>query len=363
MSENRKTLRRLFRNGGIRIRRGAIFDEKPPTMGHVRADRVRGMMLGLAIGDSLGRSTEGRLPARRFADHGEVRDYLPGRRATSAHGLPSDDTQLAFWTLEHLNEERGFFPDLLATKFVTSGTVWGMGQTVAKFRKAIRAGIPWTEAGPASAGNGALMRIAPMLIPHVRKPTIELWVDTALSAMLTHNDSASIAACVAFVDILWRLLDAEAAPPDRWWQDRYVNVASQLEDGTRYRPRAGSDKPSGRMWEVTEARLERARNGNTTTVDHCNQWHSGAYLLETIPCVLLVLERYAHDPEEAIVRAVNDTKDNDTVAAIVGAAVGALHGERALPQRWREGLLGRTRDDDDGWVFELLEEMEERWLS
>ena len=39
------------------------------------------------------------------------------------------------------------------------------------------------------------------------------------------------------------------------------------------------------------------------------------------------------NPEEAIVRAVNDTLDNDTVAAIVRAAVGALHGRASLPRR------------------------------
>jgi ADP-ribosylglycohydrolase len=43
-----------------------------------------------------------------------------------------------------------------------------------------------------------------------------------------------------------------------------------------------------------------------------------------VPTVIYILMRHGHDPEEAIVRAVNDTKDNDTVAAIVGAAVGAL---------------------------------------
>jgi ADP-ribosylglycohydrolase len=60
--------------------------------------------------------------------------------------------------------------------------------------------------------------------------------------------------------------------------------------------------------------------------------------------------RHGHDPEEAIVGTVNDTHDNDTVAAIVGAAVGALHGADALPHRWRGGLLGRTRFGDDGHV-------------
>ena len=64
--------------------------------------------------------------------------------------------------------------------------------------------------------------------------------------------------------------------------------------------------------------------------------------------------RHAAEPEEAIVRAVNDTKDNDTIAAIVGAAIGALHGEQTLPERWRRNLLGRTAEMDDGRIFELL---------
>ena len=58
--------------------------------------------------------------------------------------------------------------------------------------------------------------------------------------------------------------------------------------------------------------------------------------------------------EEAIVGAVNDTNDNDTIAAIVGAAVGAMHGKRAIPERWLKNLLGRTSYTDDGRVFELL---------
>jgi len=64
--------------------------------------------------------------------------------------------------------------------------------------------------------------------------------------------------------------------------------------------------------------------------------------------------KHGHDPEEAILAAVNDTVDNDTIAAIVGAAVGALHGRRKMPKRWIEGLSGRTREQDDGRVFELL---------
>ncbi len=64
--------------------------------------------------------------------------------------------------------------------------------------------------------------------------------------------------------------------------------------------------------------------------------------------MLHLLERHASDPREALARAVNDTWDNDTVAAIVGAVVGALHGASAFPVEWRRGLLGRTTASDDG---------------
>jgi ADP-ribosylglycohydrolase len=65
-------------------------------------------------------------------------------------------------------------------------------------------------------------------------------------------------------------------------------------------------------------------------LDACNRWHSGAYLLETIPSALYILMNYTHDLEEAIVRAVNDTYDNDTIAAIVGAAVAHENAVRPL---------------------------------
>ena len=56
-----------------------------------------------------------------------------------------------------------------------------------------------------------------------------------------------------------------------------------------------------------------------------------------------------------MVRAVNDTKDNDTVGAIVGAAIGALYGREAFARQWVTDLSGRTSMDDDGRGFEIIE--------
>lgn len=127
-------------------------------------------------------------------------------------GYPSDDTQLAFWTLEQLLADGRFIPDNIAASFCRDH-IFGIGSTVRQFiANRCKSGQPWHTAGVKSAGNGALMRIATILLPHLRTATPELWADTALCAMLTHDDSASIASCLGFVRILWDLLRADAAP-------------------------------------------------------------------------------------------------------------------------------------------------------
>jgi hypothetical protein len=89
-------------------------------------------------------------------------------------GLPSDDTQLAFWTLEQLLQDGSLEPERLAHRFAR-GNIRGIGQTVLKFLINLHRGVPWYAAGPESAGNGALMRIAPVLIPHLPHPSTSLW--------------------------------------------------------------------------------------------------------------------------------------------------------------------------------------------
>jgi ADP-ribosyl-[dinitrogen reductase] hydrolase len=322
------------------------------------------MLLGLAIGDALGRSTEGMTPGAREAAHGEVRDYLPSRYAEGRSvGVPSDDTQLAFWTLEHLLEHDGLVPERLLDLFAER-EIYGIGQTMLRALLARRRGVPWEEVGEPSAGNGALMRIAPVLIPHLERPSSSLWADVALASFITHDDPASTASCLAFVDLLWRLLQADKAPHPEWWADTFCSVMAPLEgDETAYRSRSARVTYEGPVWRFAEYAVRDAQQNGIETARACDTWYSGAYLLETIPSTLLILARHGHDLEEAIVRAVNDTKDNDTVAAIVGAAVGALHGRSAIPDRWIEGLLGRTTADDDGRVFDLIDETLDRWVS
>jgi hypothetical protein len=149
----------------------------------------------------------------------------------------------------------------------------------------------------------------------------------------------------------------EKSPPAQdWWLDEYVRVAAPLEGDAVYRPRQPGIQYAGPLWKFAAEQVPSALAQGLTVRQACDHWYSGAYLLETLPSVLFILARYGGDPEEALVRAVNDTWYNDTIAAIIGAAVGALHGKRGLPARWVENLLGRTGEKDDGRLFALIEQ-------
>lgn len=362
--DNHDLLRETAAQGHLRIEPSGLPQAQPTRPETTDLwDRVEGMLLGLAVGDSLGNTSEGLNPDERKQRVGEVTDYLPNRHAEwRPVGLPSDDTQLAFWTLRRLNEDRGLDPEALLREF-SSHQVFGIGGTVrGALRRFARGHRNWREAGLDSAGNGALMRIAPVLIPHLNTPTSGLWVDTALATMITHNDRAAIASSVAFIALLWELMSRSGAPESEWWIDTVIDSLRAVEGSSgQYRTRTPHVTYDGPLWRFTEEQVRSALARSAATAEACNHWYSGAYLLETVPSLLYILCRHGHDPEQAILRAVNDTRDSDSLGAMVGAAVGALHGRKSLPDRWIQSLPGRTESSDDGAIFRLLGETRTVW--
>ena len=319
------------------------------------ADKVEGMMLGLAIGDALGNTSESMLPNRRKEIFGWIDDYQPNWYADNQRiGLPSDDTQLAYWTLAHLLDNGSLNPQMLGAVF-SQNKIFGIGSSVKEFIGNFKSGIGWDQAGSKSAGNGALMRIAPVIIPHLQNPGANTWADVALAAHLTHRDTLSTIACIAYSCLLTEAIRMTTPPPGLWWVDRFIDLVSKMETDQTYAARANHPPEfKGKISELLRDYVKPALQHNLSVIDACAIWHSGAYCLETIPCVLYILARHGDDPVQAILEAVNKTRDNDTIAAIVGAAVGALHGRSNLPVPWQNGLVGRTTHNDDAKVFSLL---------
>jgi len=348
---------RVISEGFLPAKSALLQGPGSAVTGAVSPDRIRGMLLGLAIGDALGNTSESLGAGDRAELYGEIRDYLPNQHAAGRRvGLPSDDSQLAFWMLESLLDRGALDPEDLSDRFA-SRQIFGIGRSVQQFRANREAGItPWYRCGAESAGNGALMRIAPIALLHPEGPSAALWLNTALASIVTHRDASSVASCVAFVDLLARFLRLPEPPTPEWILATFLATVRRVCTDQAYRTRGGRFADwQGSFPDYLEHVLGEAVRNNWTSLDACEAWQSGAYLLETVPSALWILARHSGDPEEAIVRAVNDTHDNDTVAAIVGAAIGALHGASSLPLRWRHGLIGRTQSGDDGQVFRLVE--------
>ncbi len=141
-------------------------------------------------------------------------------------------------------------------------------------------------------------------------------------------------------------------------------VASTLEGDTKYKARYPGISYEGPLWKFVDFQVRDALRRKLSVAEACNRWGSGANLFETVPSVLFIVATYGHSTEEAMVRAVNDAKDNDTTATIVGAAVGALHGSQSIPKPWLDKLTGRTGKHNDGEVFKrILHAKHQFWLG
>lgn len=91
------------------------------------------MLLGLAVGNALGATTESISPNQRRESHGEISDYLFYQHYQESRGFPSDDSQMAFWTLEQLLLDDGLIPANLAQRFSRARIFW---------HRSDRSGIP-----------------------------------------------------------------------------------------------------------------------------------------------------------------------------------------------------------------------------
>jgi len=357
MIDNTLLLKDLISKEQIRLHEAEVL-HRPLTQlpASFNFERIEGMLLGLAIGDALGATTEGQKPSDRRKRYGEIRDYVPGKLSDNkAVGVATDDTEMSFRTIEQLIDDRGLDPDNLARKFCAE-PITGIGSAVKESLNNYKdKHLPWYKAGIDSLGNGALMRIAPMVLPYLRNPHPSLYADAALDAMITHNSFGSNAACVAFIKMLWELLCMTGIPKPEWWIDTFCTVAKDLEgDAKSQSPNPAHAEYEGSLCGFTRDMCNRALAKGLTVEDACNLWGSGGDLFETMPSVLYILTTHASNPEEAIVRAATDTHDSDSIAAIVGAAVGALHGLTGIPERWVKNLTGRIREGGGGQVFRLI---------
>ncbi len=299
------------------------------------AARIRGAVLGAAIGDALGHPTEFQSTEHIRLQHGPagVRGYTlywtdDGRR----YAPFTDDTQMSECVLESLlaGREAGWGLDRTMEAMGTAFVRWSEsprgghrspGTACLAGCSALAAGTPWRAAGaPDSGGCGSVMRAWPVgLLFWDDPPEAERWA--VAQSLPTHRDPIALAASAALAVGVARIL-AGADAPSVW--RAMVDAASRWDQRT-----AGM---MGRALSEAQAKAP-----IDPVLDRLRGWAAH----EAIAASLFLFARYLDDPVEGMLAGANATGDSDSLASIAGALLGAWHGSDALPAGWVEDIERR----------------------
>lgn len=313
------------------------------TLTTAQLDRACGVLLGTAAGDALGAAYEFGPPRGP-----ELEVAMVGGGAFGWEpGEWTDDTSMAIAIAEvaatgsDLREEealndlaRRWHEWSLLAKDVGVQTRSVLGRAGAK---GISAHTARTESAALhrrtgrTAGNGSLMRTAPVALAYLDDEGALVEAARAVSE-LTHHDPEAGDACVLWClairhAILTGDLDARIGM-QHIDVDRRDLWASRLDVAEASRP---SDFANN-GW-VVEA-LQGAWSAITSTPVPQDDPTAGVFRADHL--------------SQALDAAVRGGGDTDTVAAIAGGLVGAAYGASAVPAQWRRILHGwpglRTRD-------------------
>jgi len=294
-----------------------------------------GCLLGVICGDVLGAPVEGLRAEQIRQQFGRIIRPKPGPGGKVCY---TDDTQMTLALARSLLRCAGRVdPTDCATAYATAfDPQRGYGRSAVKVLEALRDGVSWRETGTllfpeGSYGNGAAMRIAPIgLLYGTASPALlRQAVNAAVSATHVHHEALEGAVLLART-IGW----ARDLTPDEAGSLR--QIIPELQHVCRH---AGLTQ---RMRLVERLLHQQA----SVEAAQC-QLGSGVRTLESVPFAIFLSLQNATAPLEGLLAAANAGGDTDTVAAMAGAVLGALHGDAIFPTAWLD-LLERGEEGLEG---------------
>ncbi len=293
--------------------------------GRIR-DRYLGSLLGLAVGDALGTTLEFQSPGT-FTP---LEDMVGGGPFGLRPGQWTDDTSMALCLARSLLEAGCFDPTDQMQRYLrwyrdgymsSTGRCFDIGNTVRSALMAFAAsGDPFSGlTDPMSAGNGSLMRLAPVSLLYRRHPRMALEY-SGQSSRTTHGAPAAVDACRYMAALLIgalngvgkeELLRGSFEPVPGYWDDRpLVEEIAEVARGSFRRKSPPEIRGTG-------------------------------YVVESLEAALWALDRTTSFREGCLV-AVNLGDDADTTGAVYGQLAGALYGINGIEQPWLENLADRA---------------------
>ena len=278
------------------------------------ADRARGVLLGLAVGNLLGLPIEG-------ASRESIRDTFPDGVTEidpRERDRPMDDDlaqaiDLAEALAHDADPIAGLADRLVRWRSENGRGIGIMTSTVIDYLE-VGLGVPgaakafWQERGsPETQPNGALMRCAPVALKFAYDPE-RLIAETAASCAATHFAPGAQWSCIVVNVAIAMLLRGQS--PNR---EDLILAASQ--DGAPAELIAWTLAiPKAIDQRIAEERV----SGHTYLCMQAALWCLDSQ----------------DNLEEALIRIVGAGGDTDTNAAVAGAVLGARYGASAIPERW-----------------------------
>ena len=281
-------------------------------------DRFRGCLLGLACGDAVGTTLEFK-PRGTFEP---VRDMNGGGPFHLRAGEWTDDTSMALCLATSLIEKQGFDPDDQMERYwrwyqegylSSNGRCFDIGNTVRLALLRYHAtGDPYAgSSDPMSAGNGSIMRLAPVVMYYFFDGD-SIWHYAAESSRTTHAAEECLDACRLLAEILSLALRGEN-------KETCLLTTSPEQLST----------PKIQAIAVGEYRTKSIQ-----------QIKGSGYVVQSLEAALWCFDQ-TNTFEEAILAAANLGDDADTTAAICGQVAGAFYSEAGIPDHWLEKLVMR----------------------
>lgn len=295
-----------------------ISEYRPSRSPEAVRDRAIGAMMGLAVGDAIGTTLEFK-PRDSYAS---ITDMIGGGPFRLKTGQWTDDTAMSLALADSLYACGNLDPGDLMTRFVQwkaqgtyscTGHCFDIGSaTAAALQKFEREGDPFGgSADPYTAGNGSLMRLAPVVTRYWRDPQV-LRQTAADQSRTTHAAPEAVSACVAFAEILADAIEGEP-------RSLVMRPRDSDHEGSIRPILAGS-------WRGKQR----------------SEVKSSGYVAHSLEAALWSVGRTA-DFRAAVLTAANLGDDADTTAAITGQLAGAIYGYSGIPTEWLEKLAWHDR--------------------
>jgi ADP-ribosylglycohydrolase len=295
-------------------------------------DRLAGILLGTAVGDSVGLPAEGLSPRRR-------QRLFPGswrQRFLIGRGMISDDTEhtlmVAQSLVAHPDDATAFARSLAwRLRWWFLGLPAGVGMATARACLKLWLGLPPKRSGVWSAGNGPAMRSA-LLGAYFCDDQDKMERFVTAATRLTHTDPRALTGALAIAQLAaWAVQHDPADPPSA---DFVGDLLSKL---------ASDD----REWSELVGKMLAAWTHGDSVVDFAAYLGLGdgvtGYVYHTVPVAVYAWLRHYGDFRATLESALDCGGDADTVGAIVGALAGGTVGTGGIPADWIDGIIDWPR--------------------